>query len=50
MPHFTPIATDIVSAYRAGGLDANGQLPERHISDGNGTPCRHCLAMIAKGQ
>lgn len=49
MPHFTPIPTDIVQAYRAGGLDAHGQPPERHISDGDGNPCRHCLGMIPKG-
>jgi hypothetical protein len=49
MPQFTPIPTDIVRAYRAGGLDANGQVPERHVSDGDGNPCRHCLGMIPKG-
>jgi hypothetical protein len=46
---FTPIPTETVRAYQAGGLDANGQMPERHISDGDGNPCRHCLAMIPKG-
>jgi hypothetical protein len=25
--HFTPIPTDTVRTYRAGGLDANGQPP-----------------------
>jgi hypothetical protein len=49
MPQFTPIPTNIVRAYRAGSPDANGQMPERHISDGDGNPCRHCLAMIPKG-
>ena len=49
MTRFTPIPTDIVRAYQAGGLDANGQPPERHISDGGGNPCRHCLGMIPKG-
>lgn len=47
--HFTPIPTDIVRASQAGGPDANGQVPERGISDGTGNPCRHCLAMIPKG-
>ena len=28
--------------------DANGQPPERAISDGNGIPCRFTLAMIPK--
>lgn len=46
---FTPIPTEIVRAYQAGGSDANGQPPERHISDGDGNPCRHCLGMIPKG-
>jgi hypothetical protein len=35
--------------YQAGGLDANGQPPERHVSDGHGTPCRHCLRMAPAG-
>jgi hypothetical protein len=48
-PHFTPIPTETVRAYQAGAPDANGQMPERHISDGGGNPCRHCLAMIPKG-
>lgn len=47
--HFTPIPTDVVRAYQAGGLDANGQVPERAVSNGDGNPCRHCLAMIPAG-
>jgi Protein of unknown function (DUF1203) len=46
---FTPIPTDIVRAYQAGGPDANGQPPEHAVSDGDGNPCRHCLAMIPEG-
>ncbi len=46
---FTPIPTDVVRAYQAGGPDANGQMPERAVSDGDGNPCRHCLKMIPKG-
>jgi hypothetical protein len=46
--HFTPIPTPTVRAYQAGGPDANGQLPERAVSDGDGNPCRHCLQMIPK--
>ena len=49
MTRFTPIPTDIVRAYQAGGLDANGQAPERSVSDGGGNPCRHCMAMIPQG-
>lgn len=47
--HFTPIPTPLVRAYQAGELDANGQKPERHVSDGDGNPCRHCLKMIPEG-
>lgn len=46
---FVPIPTEVVRAYRSGAPDANGQVPERHISDGGGNPCRHCLRMIAPG-
>lgn len=46
---FTPIPTALVRAYQAGAPDANGQIPERHIAEGTGNPCRHCLRMIAEG-
>jgi hypothetical protein len=46
---FQPIPTAIARAYQSGQPDANGQQPERHISDGEGTPCRHYLKMIPKG-
>ena len=46
---FSPISTAVVRAYQAGGADANGQLPERQVSDGGGNPCRHCLQMIPAG-
>jgi hypothetical protein len=46
---FTPIPTEILRAYQAGSPDANGQVPERQVSDGDGNPCRHCLKMIPKG-
>ncbi|MDA0341763.1 MAG: DUF1203 domain-containing protein [Proteobacteria bacterium] len=47
---FLPIATATVRAYQSGGLDPNGHPAERHISDGDGTPCRHCLADVAAGE
>jgi hypothetical protein len=47
---FTPLPTDIARRYQAGGEDANGQTPERSVSDGTGNPCRHCLKMIPHGQ
>ncbi len=46
---FTPIPTDLVRAYQAGGVDANGQVPEWAVSDGQANPCRHCLKMIPNG-
>jgi hypothetical protein len=49
MTRFTAIPSDIARHYRAGGLDANGQVPERMTSDGAGNPCRHCLTLIPKG-
>ena len=46
---FVAIPTEIVRAYQRGGPDANGQVPERQVSDGGGNPCRHCLRMIPEG-
>jgi Protein of unknown function (DUF1203) len=46
---FVAIPTDQVRALQSGALDANGQLPERVVSDGGGNPCRHCLTLIPKG-
>ncbi len=47
---FIALATETAHALRAGGPDANGQAPERDISDGSGVPCRHCLSDIAAGE
>ncbi|MBE0554382.1 MAG: DUF1203 domain-containing protein [Rhodobacteraceae bacterium] len=49
MIRFTPIPTDIVRHYQAGGADANGQTPERQLATGTGNPCRHCLQMVPEG-
>ena len=46
---FVALPTETVAHYRAGGADANGQVPERHIASGGGNPCRHCMDMIADG-
>jgi hypothetical protein len=46
---YVAIPTDLVRALQAGGPDANGQVPERKLSDGGGNPCRHCLRMIPEG-
>ena len=46
---FLPLATDVVRKLQRGGADANGRTPEKFISDGEGVPCRHCLANIKAG-
>ena len=50
MHRYTAIETETVRKWQAGGPDANGQIPERAISDGQGNPCRHCLQQIPAGQ
>jgi hypothetical protein len=47
---FVAMPSDTVSALRASKPDSNNQPPERHISDGSGLPCRHCLEDIAEGE
>ena len=49
MIRFTPLLTETVRAYQSGAPDANGQVPERQMSDGDGTPCRHCLQNVPAG-
>jgi hypothetical protein len=44
------LATDLVQRLQSGGLDANGQKPECHVSRGGAMPCRHCLADIEAGE
>lgn len=48
--HFRALSTEIVRRYQDGATDANGQAPERYVSDGSGVPCRHCLADVASGE
>ncbi len=43
---FQPIDASTATLFRNGGLDANGQPAERHVSDGGGNPCRCCLRDI----
>ena len=47
---FQAIPTHQARAFRAGQPDANGQVPERTISNGNANPCRHCLKNIPEGE
>jgi hypothetical protein len=50
MIQFNSMPTEAARAYQAGALDANGQSPERHISDGYGVPCRHCQRDVEAGE
>ena len=47
---FEPMDTDTAEHLRSGGPDANGNPPERKISDGAGVPCRHCMQLVGKGE
>jgi hypothetical protein len=49
-PVFKAMPTAEARHFQSGGADANGQTPERHVSDGDGVPCRHCLEDVAKGE
>lgn len=44
-----PLPTQTVRRLQAGGPDAFGQVPERAVSSGTGTPCRHCLKDVPEG-
>lgn len=46
---FLALDTALARAWRGGTADANGQRPERMVSDGGGNPCRHCLDDVAEG-
>jgi len=47
---FEPMDTVTADHLRSGGLDSNGNLPERKISDGNGVPCRRCMKIVGMGE
>ena len=47
---FSGLPTPIVTELRNGGADAYGRPPERHISDGDAYPCRHCLSETPASQ
>ena len=44
---FLAMPTGEARHFQNGGADAYGLPPERHISDGDGVPCRHCLEVVA---
>ena len=49
MIRFTALTGERCAGYRSGCADANGLVPQRHVSPGNGAPCRHCLRDIEGG-
>ena len=50
-PQIVALPSETVARWRQGGLDANGQVPERvGASSGSGTPCRHSLAQVPQGK
>jgi hypothetical protein len=46
---YKAMLTEEARKFQSGWPDAYGMTPERHISDGDGIPCRHCLEDVAKG-
>lgn len=46
----TPMPTGFAETLWAGGSDHYGMHPERHIADGDGVPCRHCLSLVTAGE
>jgi hypothetical protein len=48
--NYIAMATDQVHSLRTGAPDSYGQTVEVSVSDGDGNPCRHCLAEIALDQ
>ena len=50
MLNYSGMPSAVAEAYRAGLPDANGQVPERHVSTDGSEPCRHCLGKVAAGE
>ncbi|NJM30956.1 MAG: DUF1203 domain-containing protein [Rhizobiales bacterium] len=47
---FKSMPTSEARHFQSDGTDANGQSPERAVSDGDGVPCRHCLEDVGQGE
>ena len=47
---FVALPLDVARRLLDGGLDANGQAPERRVSDGDGVPCRLTLRTVPAGE
>lgn len=46
---YLPFDAETVASLRAGGADAYGNIAERVMSSGVGTPCRSCLRNFPEG-
>lgn len=46
---FEALPSAAVAEIRATGRDSYGNPVERHVSDGEVYPCRHCLGVVPKG-
>lgn len=49
MIRFSAFPTKTARALQSGAPDAYGNPPEQAVSNGDSTPCRHCLHHIPKG-
>ncbi len=47
---YSGMPSELAAGYRGGAPDANGMVPERHLSAEGGEPCRHCLGTVAAGE
>jgi hypothetical protein len=47
---FVALDPILVHGWQQGKPDANGQAPERQISDGDGIPCRLTMTMVPMGE
>src|SRR3546814_20413143 len=47
--HFVALDSEVARDLRGGAPDANGQAPERQVSDGDAYPCRPCLYDVGAG-
>lgn len=50
MQKFKALETDIVRHWQNGGKYVHGQVPDRRISTGKGSPRRHCLKDLPEGE
>ena len=48
--HYAGLTPQVSATLRAGGPDAFGNAAEHAVSDGTGTPCRHCLRIVPEGE